>query len=328
MIIELAGKWSTVRINRKIADKINVLLTPLLKKYSDKHEIAGSYRRQKEEMGDMDYVCLKADLAGLLQAIDKKITVLNVPQEGRSILTVVLQIGKLDVQVQFNNCVSEKSWGAALLHSTGSGAFNQEMRSYAKRKGFLLNQKGLFKDEKWVAGKTEQDVFDALGMNWVPPINRSKESDPMKLYQKPKDEKHKEITPGKVKVGFVGTQQGMKSAQIKGFIALIKKYRPPLFIHDDTIGSASQAHDIVRKLLPKTKIYAYPPKNPKNRANKDVDKEFPATGGLDRVKLIVYKTDLLIAAPKSKVEDKYSGTWVAINFAKHHAKKPTEVLFP
>src|SRR5204863_7575239 len=65
--------------------------------------------------------------------------------------------------------VPEQSFGAALLYFTGSKAHNIELRKIAIDKGWSLNEYGLTEGERVVASRTEQDIYRALGMEWIPP---------------------------------------------------------------------------------------------------------------------------------------------------------------
>ena len=77
-----------------------------------------------------------------------------------------------DVVFRFYGADSE-SWGAMTLFATGDPFFNIELRSEAKAQGYKLNQYGLWLMEDRIAGKTEKQVFDALGFEWVEPKNRN-----------------------------------------------------------------------------------------------------------------------------------------------------------
>lgn len=320
--VVFAGAWSTTKISRKTVQKVNAVIEPIVKKHTKQYLLCGSYRRGRDMVGDMDYVVTDANLSALLSSLDDKVKVLQIPQQGKSILTVIIQFGNLDVQIQFNN-VKEKSFGSAQLHSTGSAKFNVGLRAYAKQKKYLLSQHGLFRGSEWIAGTTEEEVFRMLGLKWIPPVNRDYD------FFKIKDAYKIPITQTQIgpvsKAGFFGTQEGMTAAQKKSFTKLIKEMKFKVFVHDDTVGAAGQAHDIVRDVLPKAKIHAYPPNNPKKRANKKVDKMHPSSGGLDRAWAIVEMTETLIATPKTAKEEQYAGTWQAMSYARGHSKPVIQI---
>ena len=84
---------------------------------------------------------------------------------GETKTTVVLKGGlQVDLRV-----VPPKSFGAALAYSTGSKSHNVHLRRIAQTRGLLLNEYGLFRGDTVVAGKTEDEVYRALGLAWVPP---------------------------------------------------------------------------------------------------------------------------------------------------------------
>jgi len=68
--------------------------------------------------------------------------------------------------------VKEEEWGAALLYFTGSKNFNIRMRNAAIAKGWKLNEYGLWDGDKLIAGKTEEEIFEALGWEFVEPTAR------------------------------------------------------------------------------------------------------------------------------------------------------------
>jgi DNA polymerase (family 10) len=68
--------------------------------------------------------------------------------------------------------VPEESFGAALLYFTGSKAYNIELRRRAIGRGLKLNEYGLFKGEQRIAGATEESIYAALDLPWVPPEQR------------------------------------------------------------------------------------------------------------------------------------------------------------
>src|SRR2546429_680210 len=85
--------------------------------------------------------------------------------QGDTKCSVKLQDGlQVDVRV-----VPEESFGAALLYFTGSKAHNVALRQLAMKKGWKLNEYGLFRGTRRIAGRTEQELYDRLGLAWIPP---------------------------------------------------------------------------------------------------------------------------------------------------------------
>ncbi len=126
---------------------------------------AGSLRRMKETIGDIDI--LVAHNRG--EEVVKHFT--NFPKAERVLLqgktkgSILVYGGyQVDIRVVPPNC-----YGAALQYFTGSKAHNIKLRSIAKEKGLKISEYGVFKGEKIVAGETEESVYNALGLKWIPP---------------------------------------------------------------------------------------------------------------------------------------------------------------
>jgi DNA polymerase (family X) len=131
-----------------------------------RYEIAGSFRRRKETIGDFDVLIETDDPENAIKLFTKQDEVKEVLAAGESKASVKLQNNfQVDVRV-----ISRESWGAALLYFTGSKSHNVELRTIAIRKGLRLNEYGLYRaDETMVAGKSENDVYNALGMDYIEP---------------------------------------------------------------------------------------------------------------------------------------------------------------
>ncbi|HSD53322.1 MAG TPA: DNA polymerase/3'-5' exonuclease PolX [Burkholderiales bacterium] len=127
--------------------------------------IAGSYRRGKETVGDIDILVTAAAGAVVMERFVKYPGVRDVLAKGDTRATVVLKSGlQVDVRV-----VPPESFGAALHYFTGSKAHNISIRRLAQERGLKLNEYGVFKGEKRIAGGTEESVFGSVGLPWIPP---------------------------------------------------------------------------------------------------------------------------------------------------------------
>ena len=127
--------------------------------------IAGSYRRMKETVGDIDILVTAADGAPVMERFVKYPEVREVLAKGDTRASVVLASGlQVDVRV-----VPPESCGAALHYFTGSKAHNIAIRRLAQDRGLKLNEYGVFKGEKRVAGGTEESVFASVDLPWIPP---------------------------------------------------------------------------------------------------------------------------------------------------------------
>ena len=128
-------------------------------------ELAGSFRRRKESVGDLDLLVCGGDAGQIMQAFTTHPSVVDVLGRGDTKSSVRLDIGlQVDLRV-----VPEASFGAALLYFTGSKEHNIELRKLAIEKGMSLNEYGLTKGERTVAARTEADVYQALGLAWITP---------------------------------------------------------------------------------------------------------------------------------------------------------------
>jgi DNA polymerase (family X) len=128
-------------------------------------ELAGSFRRRRETIGDLDILVTGGDPETVMSAFVGHDEVTDVLGRGDTKSSVRL---RNDLQVDLRH-VPEASFGAALLYFTGSKEHNIELRRIAIDKGWSLNEYGLTEGEKVVASRTEEDVYRALGLDWVPP---------------------------------------------------------------------------------------------------------------------------------------------------------------
>ena len=128
-------------------------------------EVAGSYRRARETVGDLDILVSAADGRGVIGhfvAYDEVETVLS---QGSTRATVVLRSGlQVDLRV-----VPVDSYGAALYYFTGSRAHNIAVRRIAQKRGLKLNEYGIFRGKQRIAGSSEAEMFTAIGLPYIPP---------------------------------------------------------------------------------------------------------------------------------------------------------------
>jgi len=131
----------------------------------DAIEVAGSFRRRRETIGDLDIVVSCADPPAVIAHFGKFNEVTHVASQGDTRSTVRLSSGlQVDLRV-----IEPACFGAALQYFTGSQAHNIELRKVAQAKKLKLNEYGLYRGTKCIAGRTEQEVYAALGLDWIPP---------------------------------------------------------------------------------------------------------------------------------------------------------------
>lgn len=130
-----------------------------------KIEIAGSFRRQKETIGDIDILISSAKPERVMSKILALPLVAHVYGTGATKTSMRLKSGiNVDVRI-----VPARSWGAALAYFTGSEPHNIALRKIAQKHGWKLSEYGLFKDGKMLAGATEQEVYDRLKVPFIEP---------------------------------------------------------------------------------------------------------------------------------------------------------------
>jgi DNA polymerase (family 10) len=127
-------------------------------------EIAGSYRRARDTVGDLDLVVCARDRFDLSSALKRYGDVRELRAAGPTLCTAVLRNGlQADLRL-----IPEESFGSALLYFTGSRDHNLRMRRRAQERGLKLNEYGLFRGRRRIAGKSEREVFAALGLPLIP----------------------------------------------------------------------------------------------------------------------------------------------------------------
>lgn len=146
------------------------LLESRLKKLSGvtRVTVAGSLRRRKETIGDIDILAEARNAGEVMAAFVEFPNVARVLAHGDTKSSVKLASGmQVDLRV-----VPAASYGAALNYFTGSKEHNVAMREMAIKKGLKLNEYGLWKGSKQVAGRTEEDIYEALDLGYVEPEMR------------------------------------------------------------------------------------------------------------------------------------------------------------
>jgi DNA polymerase (family X) len=129
---------------------------------------AGSIRRMKETIGDIDYLVAASDPEQVIDFFVKMPEVQEILGMGRAKAFVKLASG-IDADLLV---VPEESWGSALQYFTGNKEHSVQLRKIAISKGLRLNEWGVFKGDKRVAGTTEEEVYKILGLQWIPPEMR------------------------------------------------------------------------------------------------------------------------------------------------------------
>lgn len=203
-VLEGFGEKSVEKISRSIEafrkhqgrfllSEVDALVSPLLvhlrgSESVDRVEVAGSYRRRRETVGDVDLLLLPRD--GRDREAMARFTgypgAARIEAQGETRGRIVLRSG-LPVDIRI---VPRESFGVALHYFTGSKEHNVAVRTLGVREGLKINEYGVFRTDDEgasdpgeaaatapeesapVGGESESDVFDALGMDWIPPVLR------------------------------------------------------------------------------------------------------------------------------------------------------------
>ncbi len=128
-------------------------------------EVAGSCRRRQETCGDLDLLAVSSHPAAAMDRLASHTLVEKELSRGDTKQRVRLHLGiELDLRV-----VPEESYGAALQYFTGSKEHNVALRRRVQQQGLKLNEYGIYRDDEFVAGAAEEDVYAAVGLPWIPP---------------------------------------------------------------------------------------------------------------------------------------------------------------
>jgi DNA polymerase (family 10) len=129
---------------------------------------AGSMRRMKETVGDIDILASGKDGASIIRHFTRFPRVSRVLAEGVTKGSAVISTETGERQVDLR-IVAESEYGAALQYFTGSKAHNIKLRGMAKKKGLKISEYGVFRGKKKIAGRDEAEIYAALGLPCIPP---------------------------------------------------------------------------------------------------------------------------------------------------------------
>lgn len=154
-----------------LAQEIKAKLQNL--KEVQKIDLAGSMRRKKAIIGDVDILVASNQSRKIMKAFTSLDSVVKVWGTGLTKSSVHLKTG-FDVDLRI---VKENCWGSAWQYFTGSKQHNIVLRKLAIKKGLKLNEYGVFKGARRLAGKTEGEIYRVLGMDWIPPEIRTNQGE-------------------------------------------------------------------------------------------------------------------------------------------------------
>ncbi len=131
-------------------------------------ECAGSLRRARETVGDLDLLCVARDGPRIVEAFTHLPPVREVLAAGATKGSVRVAVGAGSIQVDLR-VIPADSFGAAWQYFTGSKEHNVRLRELAVRRGWSLSEYGLTEGERTLAARTEEEIYAALGLPWIPP---------------------------------------------------------------------------------------------------------------------------------------------------------------
>jgi DNA polymerase (family 10) len=162
-----SGGLENERTRLDIAEQF---VTPFLTYLEDlddveKAAIAGSYRRRKATVGDLDIIAISKAGQPVSEAFVQYDSVDDIVSQGDTKSTVVLRSGlQVDLRI-----VPEQSYGAALLYFTGSKAHNIHLRNIAVDRGLKVNEYGVFENEARIAGESEAEIYEFFDLPFIQP---------------------------------------------------------------------------------------------------------------------------------------------------------------
>ncbi len=130
-----------------------------------KVDVAGSYRRRKETVGDVDILVTCKRNTPVMDFFVEYDDVDRVVSKGSTKSTVILRNEfQVDLRV-----MQQVSYGAALVYFTGSKPHNLAIRKLGQKRDLKINEYGVFKKNERIAGKTEKEVYESVDLPWIPP---------------------------------------------------------------------------------------------------------------------------------------------------------------
>ncbi len=164
-IEEYSEKGGSNRIKLNEAEELINPLLKYLENHLEKIKVAGSYRRFKETIGDIDLVGIAKNPEKAMEAFVNYEETSRVLSMGKTRSSVKLDSGiHVDLRI-----VEKESFGAALLYFTGSREHTIAFRKTGLEKGLKVNEYGVFNGENQLAGKTEKEMYETLGFKYIQP---------------------------------------------------------------------------------------------------------------------------------------------------------------
>ncbi|MCL5005898.1 MAG: DNA polymerase/3'-5' exonuclease PolX [Acidobacteria bacterium] len=151
------------------------MLVAYLKERKEVEQVtpAGSLRRGRETVGDLDLLVTGSDHARIAEYFAQHPDIREILAKGEDKVSVKLK-NEMQVDVRL---LEREAYGAALMYFTGSKEHNIALRERAKKHGWKLSEYGLFEGEKVLASRTEEEVYKKFGLEWIPPELRENQGE-------------------------------------------------------------------------------------------------------------------------------------------------------
>lgn len=158
--LKTAGRFH-LDVGFQEAEKISQALQPT----AEEIFAAGSLRRRRDTVGDLDILAVAGDGPALIKNFVNHPQTAAILAEGTTRCAIRLKNGlQVDLRI-----MQKQDFGSALLYFTGSKAHNIALRKRAKSMGLKVSEYGIFQDGESIAGRTEEECYRALGLPWIPP---------------------------------------------------------------------------------------------------------------------------------------------------------------
>ena len=172
-VLEAEDRPEEERMTRPQAEALAGKMVGLLEPSCSFIEVAGSYRRGREDPGDLDIVVIlkpRETLPNIVESLAEEYS--SVSWVGEKKAQIIVDGVKVDIRVS-----TPRALGAALLYFTGPAGYNIGIRRSAKSRGMKLNEYGIFDREtnEYLGGATEEEIYAILGKNYRPPEERRAE---------------------------------------------------------------------------------------------------------------------------------------------------------
>lgn len=281
------------RLSIAVAEKVATEIITYMKDNAKIKDIspAGSLRRWKETIGDVDILVTGKDGAKIVEVFTKYPGTERVLAGGDTKGSIMVAGG---VQVDLR-IVEPKSYGAAMQYFTGSQEHNVRCRNIARTKGMKLSEYGLFKGEKMVAGRTEAEVYNLLGLGYIPPELREDRGEIEAALKKnlPRLVELKQIR-GDLQMHSRYSDSEATIIQLADFAASLGY---EYILITDHSQSAKYAHGLeIERLHKQWKEIAKINKKSKVRVLKGIEVDILRDGKLDYPDKILKQLDLVVAS--------------------------------